>query len=177
MRDYLWVVVSRDLQFDFSLYHALSLFLVEMVPRLEPASPTYVGDLLTLVESVLEDPEIILRRQADREKQRVLAELKIEGVRYEERMERLEQISHPKPQAEWLAVHFDAFARLHPWVGGAGHLAQVDRARDGRDLLLVRRLRASLPASSAARGCCCATSRSSIARSSRTCRTAPRPTR
>jgi superfamily II RNA helicase len=118
VRDYLWVVVSRDLQFDFSLYHALSLFLVEMVPRLEPASPTYAGDLLTLVESVLEDPEVILRRQADREKQRVLAELKIEGVRYEERMERLERITHPKPQAEWLAGHFDAFARMHPWVGG-----------------------------------------------------------
>ena len=35
-RDYFWVVVIRDLQFDFSLYHALSLFLVETVPRLEP---------------------------------------------------------------------------------------------------------------------------------------------
>src|SRR5690606_21527293 len=30
VRDYRWVVVSRDLQFDFSLHHALSLFLVEM---------------------------------------------------------------------------------------------------------------------------------------------------
>jgi len=119
VRDYLWVVVSKDLQFDFSLHHALSLFLVEMVPRLEPESETYLGDLLTVVESVLEDPEVILRKQADREKGRVLAELKADHVGYEERMERLEEITHPKPLADWLAGHFDAFARMHPWVGGS----------------------------------------------------------
>jgi hypothetical protein len=118
VRDYRWVVVSRDLQFDFSLHHALSLFLVEMAPRLEPASETYVGDLLTVVESVLEDPEVILRKQADREKQKLLAELKAQGVGYEERVERLEEVSHPKPLADFLAGNFDAFARLHPWVGG-----------------------------------------------------------
>jgi len=118
VRDYRWVVAARDLQFDFSLHHVLSLFLVEMVPRLEPESETYLGDLLSVVESVLEDPVVILRRQADREKGRVVAELKAEGMRYEERMERLEEVTHPKPLADWLAGHFDAFARLHPWVGG-----------------------------------------------------------
>jgi superfamily II RNA helicase len=116
-RDYFWVVAARDLQFDFSLYHALSLFLVEMVPLLDPESETYVGDLLTLCESVLEDPVVILRRQADREKGRVVAELKAEGMRYEERMERLEEVTHPRPLADWLAGNFDRFARLHPWVG------------------------------------------------------------
>jgi len=117
-RDYLWVSVSEDLQFDFSLYHVLSLFLVEMIPLLDPESETYVEDLLTLVESVLEDPFVILRKQADREKGRVVAELKAAGVPYEERMERLEEVTHPKPLADWLAGHFDRFARLHPWVGG-----------------------------------------------------------
>lgn len=114
---YYWVVVSPDLQFDFSLYHALSLFLVEMVPLLDPARPDYVGDLLSLVEAVLEDPEVILRRQADRAKQIALGEMKAEGVQYEERMEKLEGIKHPKPMAEWLEANFDRFARLHPWVG------------------------------------------------------------
>ncbi|MCM2270275.1 MAG: DUF3516 domain-containing protein, partial [Thermoanaerobaculia bacterium] len=117
-RDYYWVVVSHDLQFDFSLHHALSLFLVEMIPLLEPASPGYVGELLTLVESVLEDPVVILRKQADREKGRVVAELKAQGIGYDERMERLAEVSHPKPMADWLAPRFDRFARLHPWVGG-----------------------------------------------------------
>jgi superfamily II DNA/RNA helicase len=116
-RDYFWVVAARDLQFDFSLYHALSLFLVEMIPLLDPESESYVGDLLTLAESVLEDPVVILRRQADREKGRLIADLKADGVRYEERIERLEEVTHPRPLADWLAGNFDAFARLHPWVG------------------------------------------------------------
>ena len=114
---YFWVIVNPDLQFDFSLYHALSLFLVEMVPLLEAEHPTYVGDLLTLVESVLENPEIVLRKQTDRAKQAALAEMKSQGVQYEERMEKLEGISYPKPLAEWLFGNFDRFARMHPWVG------------------------------------------------------------
>jgi superfamily II RNA helicase len=118
VRDYLWVTVAQNLQFDFSLHHALSLFLVDTIPELDPESPTYVGDLFTLCESVLEDPNVILRAQADREKGKVVAELKADGVGYEERMERLEQVTHPRPLAEWLAVRFDRFARLHPWVGG-----------------------------------------------------------
>ena len=114
---YYWVIVNPDLQFDFSLYHALSLFLVEMVPLLEAEHPTYVGDLLTLVESVLENPDIVLRKQTDRAKQAALAEMKSQGVQYEERMEKLEGISYPKPLADWLFGNFDRFARMHPWVG------------------------------------------------------------
>jgi len=117
-RDYLWIVVDPDLQFDFSLYHALSLFLVQTVVELEPASETYAGDLLTVVESVLENPEIVLRKQVDKAKQQLLAELKADHVPYEERMARLEEVSYPKPLADWLAGRFDAFARMHPWVGG-----------------------------------------------------------
>jgi hypothetical protein len=112
------VVVARSLQFDFSLHHALSLFLVDSIPELDPESETYVGDLFSLCESILEDPHTILRAQTDREKGKQIAEMKAEGLSYEERMERLEEITHPKPLAEWLAVRFDRFARLHPWVGG-----------------------------------------------------------
>ena len=131
LRDYFWVVVSRDLQFDFSLHHALSLFLVEVVADLDPESETHLGDLVSVVESVLEDPHVILRHQADREKQRVLAELKAEGIGYEERKERLEEITHPKPLADWLAGQFDAFVRLHPWV--AGH--DVSPKSIGREMI------------------------------------------
>ncbi len=117
MRAYLWVVVAENLQFDFSLHHALSLFLVDTVPLLDPESPSYTGDLLTLCESVLENPEAILRKQVDREKGIRIAEWKAERMSYEERMERLEEVTYPKPLADWLAAQFDAFARLHPWVG------------------------------------------------------------
>jgi hypothetical protein len=46
---------------------ALSLYLLETIPLLDPESPDYALDLLTLVESILENPEIILRRSSTAE--------------------------------------------------------------------------------------------------------------
>ncbi len=64
--DYLWAVVASDLQWDFSLHQALSLFLVQTLDLLNPESEDYVFDVITLVESVLEDPDAILRKQVDK---------------------------------------------------------------------------------------------------------------
>jgi hypothetical protein len=115
--DYLWVVVDPELQVDFALYHALSLFIVEAAAELVTSDSEYVGKLLSVVESVLENPEVILRRQAEKERERVWAELKAEGLDYEERLKRIEEVTHPRPLAEWLEAKFDAFAARHPWVG------------------------------------------------------------
>jgi len=43
--------------------------------------------------------------------------MKAEGIPYEERMEKLETIEHPKPLREFLYDTFNAFAAVHPWVG------------------------------------------------------------
>ncbi|HEX7614547.1 MAG TPA: DUF3516 domain-containing protein, partial [Thermoanaerobaculia bacterium] len=113
------VVVAEDLQWDFSLHQALSLFALSALEELDPASPTYAVDALTVVESILEDPDVILRRQVDRAKGRLVAELKEEGVPYEERMARLEEVTHPKPLAEFLYGAFNAFRAAHPWTAGS----------------------------------------------------------
>jgi hypothetical protein len=113
------VAVAQDLQWDFSLHQALSLFALSALSELDPASPTYAVDALTVVESILEDPDVILRRQVDREKGRVVARLKEEGVPYEERMERLEEVTHPKPLADFLYASFNAFRAAHPWTAGS----------------------------------------------------------
>jgi superfamily II RNA helicase len=112
------VRVHVDLQEDFSLHHALSLWLVDTVARLEPESPTYALDVLTLVESILEDPEFILRQQLESLKRVKLAELKMAGVEYEQRVEELEKLEHPKPLRDLVYDSFNAFARIHPWVRG-----------------------------------------------------------
>jgi superfamily II RNA helicase len=109
--------VHADLQEDFSLHHALSLWLVEAVGLLDRSSPTYALDVLTLVEAVLEDPEVVLRAQVDKLKQRRLAELKAAGVEYDERMAELEKIEHPKPLEELVRAAFESYAERHPWVG------------------------------------------------------------
>jgi superfamily II RNA helicase len=115
---YLWAVVAEDLQWDFSLHHALSLYLVETVGQLEADSETYALDLMTLVESILEDPDVILRKQVDKIKGELVAQLKADGIQYEERMERLEEITHPKPLSDFLYGTYNRFRGEHPWVGG-----------------------------------------------------------
>lgn len=115
---YFWAVVAEDLQWDFSLHHILSLYLVETLGSLEPASETYVPDLVTLVESILEDPDAVLRKQVDKLKQELVARLKAEGMQYEERMERLEEVTHPKPLSDFIYGTFNHFRGKHPWVGG-----------------------------------------------------------
>ncbi len=109
--------VNVDLQEDFSMDHALSLYLIETVSLLDVDSPTYALDVLTLVESILENPELILRRQLDRIKGRAVAEMKADGIEYDERMAKLETLEHPKPLRDFVYDTFNAFVDRHPWVG------------------------------------------------------------
>jgi superfamily II RNA helicase len=111
------VRVNVDLQEDFSMNQALSLYLLETLPLLDAAAETYPLDLLTLVESILENPDLILRRQVDKLKDRAIADMKAAGLDYDQRMEKLEKIEHPKPQREFVYSTFNAFADRHPWVG------------------------------------------------------------
>ena len=108
--------VNVELQDDFSLHQALSLYLIDTLPRLNRESPDYPFDVLTLCEAIVEDPDAILRRQVDKLKTEKLAEMRAAGIEYEERMEKLEQIEHPKPLREFLYDSFNAFAAAHPWV-------------------------------------------------------------
>src|SRR5687767_1003782 len=108
--------VNVELQDDFSLHQALSLYLIDTLPLLNRDSPDYPFDVLTLCEAIVEDPDAILRRQVDKLKTEKLEEMRAAGVQYEERMEKLEQIEHPKPLREFLYDTFNAFAAAHPWV-------------------------------------------------------------
>ncbi len=110
------VVFNENLQQDFSLHQALSLYLVETIGLLELESPTYALDLLTLVESILENPDVILYRQLDKLKQIKLGELKAAGVEYDDRIAELEKMENPKPNAEFIYDTFNAFVKRHPWV-------------------------------------------------------------
>ena len=110
--------VNVELQADFSLHQALSLYLLDTLPLLDRASPDYPFDVLTLCEAIVEDPEAILRRQVDRLKTEKMAELRAAGVEYNERIQRLEEVEHPKPRREFLYDTFNAFAAAHPWLEG-----------------------------------------------------------
>jgi uncharacterized membrane-anchored protein YjiN (DUF445 family) len=108
--------VNVDLQQELSLNHTLSLYLIDTLHLLERESDDYALELLTLVESIVENPDLILRRQVDRLKTEKMAELKAAGMEYEERIEELEKVEHPKPNRDFIYNTFNAFAAVHPWV-------------------------------------------------------------
>ncbi|MEI8234219.1 MAG: DUF3516 domain-containing protein [Verrucomicrobiota bacterium] len=109
--------VNAELQDDFSMNEALSLYVHETLPQLDPQAPDYAPRVLTLVESILENPDAILRKQLDRVKTDALADMKQQGMDYNERMEELEKLEYPKPDREFVYATFNAFADRHPWVG------------------------------------------------------------
>lgn len=43
--------------------------------------------------------------------------MKAEGIEYDERMAKLEELEYPKPNREFVYSTFNAFADKHPWVG------------------------------------------------------------
>ena len=109
--------VAEHLQSDFSIHHTLALWLLDTLPRLDRAVETYALDVLTLVESILENPMPVLWAQLDRAKGEKVAELKAQGMDYAERMEELEKVEWPKPLRAFVYDTFNAFADKHPWVG------------------------------------------------------------
>jgi superfamily II RNA helicase len=115
--NYGWVVVDRELQWNFSMFQTLSLFLIEAVAALDPARPEYGLEVLALVEAVLEDPRALLLAQQDRVRSELMAALKAEGVEYEERVERVREATWPKPEADLIYGFFEAFRSHHHWLG------------------------------------------------------------
>lgn len=110
------VIIDENLQKDFSLHHTLSLYLIDALSVLDKNHPDYAVDVVSLVESIEENPRVILERQVELKKREALASMKAEGVEYDERIEALEKIEYDKPQAEFIYQTFNQFASLHPWV-------------------------------------------------------------
>ncbi len=125
--------VNADLQQDFSLHQALSLYAVEVIDSLDREEQNYALTVLTMVEAILENPWAILRQQVATMKTRRLAELKAAGVEYEERLAELEKVDHPQPERDLIYATFDAFSAHHPWVLG-DHIHPKSVARDMYEL-------------------------------------------
>lgn len=110
------VRVAGGLQTDFSLHQAHSLYLVETLFQLDPASESYPLDVVSVVESVLENPKQILQKQQDQVRQALYHQLKAEGVEYDELKERLDEVTWPKPLEDFIYGTFNEFVKKHPWA-------------------------------------------------------------
>ena len=110
------VRVTRDLQADFALDSPLSPFVLEAVPRLEVSSPTWSLDVMSVIESTIDNPTPVLIAQLDRVKTEAMTAMKMAGVEYEERIETLDKIEYPKPLRDWTYDLFNDYRITHPWA-------------------------------------------------------------
>jgi len=110
------VRLTVDLQFDFALNQPLSPFALAAIELLDPESPTYALDVVSIIESTVEDPRPVLVQQEYKARGEAVAEMKAEGIDYEERMALLEDVSYPKPLEELIMAAYETYRRGHPWV-------------------------------------------------------------
>ena len=83
---------------------------------LDPESPEYAFDLVSRVEATLEDPRQVLRAQERKARDAAMAEMKMDGVDYDERLERIADVTYPKPLEDLLDAAFSKYCDAVPWA-------------------------------------------------------------
>ncbi|MFJ6430408.1 DEAD/DEAH box helicase [Microbacterium maritypicum] len=114
--------LTVDLQPNFALNQPLSPFALAAFELLDPdpaagtGTGSYALDMISIVESTLDDPRAVLSQQEFLTRGEAVAAMKSEGIEYDERMELLEQITYPKPLDELLTAAFETFSAAQPWI-------------------------------------------------------------
>lgn len=108
--------VCGEVPEGFALDQPLSPFLLASLELLDRESETYALDLISLVEATLEQPYQVLRAQEREARGAAIAAMKADGVEYDERMERLEEVTYPKPLEELLQAAFATYCESMPWA-------------------------------------------------------------
>ncbi len=108
--------LTVDLPANFALNQPLSPFALGALDLLDIEEPTYALDVVSVIESILDDPRQVLHAQTNKARGEAVAVMKSEGIEYDERMELLQSVTHPRPLAELLGVGYEIYKQGHPWV-------------------------------------------------------------
>ncbi len=108
--------LTVDLQPDFALNQPLSPLAFAAIDLLDRESPGYPLDVLSIIEATLDDPREVLAAQVFKARGEAVAQMKADGIDYEERMELLTGVTYPQPLADLLGAAYDSYRRGHPWV-------------------------------------------------------------
>lgn len=108
--------MTLDMPDDFALDQPLSPFLLAALELLDPESDTYALDVISMAESTLEDPKQVLRAQERQARDKAMADMKADGLDYDERMDKLQEITYPKPLEDMLEAAFDQYRHDVPWA-------------------------------------------------------------
>jgi superfamily II RNA helicase len=110
------ITVQGELQHDFALNQPLAPLALAALDVLDPDSPTHALDVVSVIEAILDDPRQMLMAQQFKARGEAVAEMKADGVEYEERMKLLDDVTWPRPLADLLEATFEIFRQSHPWV-------------------------------------------------------------
>lgn len=111
-----------ELQSGFALNQPLAPFalaVLDVLPGPDDADYEpyrYALDVVSVIESILDDPRPILLAQRRKARGEAVAAMKAEGIEYDERMELLEDVGWPEPLAELLEATFETYRSAQPWV-------------------------------------------------------------
>ncbi|WP_150308954.1 DEAD/DEAH box helicase [Planctomonas psychrotolerans] len=109
--------LTVDLQPNFALNQPLSPFALAVFDLLDMDSPSYALDMVSVLEATLDDPRPVLSAQQFLARGEAVAAMKSEGIEYDQRMELLEEVTHPQPLAELLGEAFETYSASQPWIG------------------------------------------------------------
>ncbi len=121
--------LTVDLQSDFALNQPLSPLALAAIELLDRESPLYPLDVLSVIEATLDDPRQVLSAQLFKARGEAVAQMKADGVEYEERMNLLDSVTYPRPQQDLLEAAYNMYRKGHPWVADY-HLSPKSVARD-----------------------------------------------
>ena len=110
------VRLTVDLQFDFALNQPLSPLALAAIELLDRESPSYPLDVVSVIEATLDNPRPVLSAQLFKARGEAVAQMKADGIEYDERMDLLESVSYPRPLDDLLEAAYDMYRRGHPWV-------------------------------------------------------------
>ncbi|HHU37724.1 MAG TPA: DUF3516 domain-containing protein [Propionibacterium sp.] len=108
--------LAVDLQRDFALNQPLSAFALAVIETLDPEDPEYALDVVSVIESTLENPMVVLLQQQFKARGEAVQEMKADGLEYDERMDALDEVTWPQPLAEVLEHTHRVYAAAHPWL-------------------------------------------------------------
>ena len=108
--------VLADLPDDLALDQPLSPFLLAALELLDPEDENYTLDVISLAEAIAENPRQLLQAQERAARAAAIAQMKADGVPYEERVERVEEVTYPKPLEELLEDAFAMYCESVPWA-------------------------------------------------------------
>ena len=108
--------LTVDLDTTFALNQPLSPFALAAYDLLDPDDPGHALDTLTIIESTLEDPRQVLAAQQSKARAEAVAQMKADGLEYDERVERVAEITHPKPLEELLEDAYHTYGQTNPWI-------------------------------------------------------------